>query len=84
MCSRHNLQLDSRPEKQHFFRIDSACERQTYFLSSLLSFGGREATTGNTSAVRRLVLTLHFGKVKVLCSSDKLSEAICRCICGDD
>ena len=31
-----------------------ACEAQTYFRSSLL-FGGREATTGNTSAFRRLV-----------------------------
>ena len=30
-----------------------ACEQQTYFRSSLL-FGGREATTGNASAVRRL------------------------------
>ena len=38
------------------------CERQTYFRSSLLSlrkliFGGREATTGNTSAVRMLRIT---------------------------
>ena len=34
---------------------DVACEAQTYFLSLLLFllFGGREATTGNTSAVRR-------------------------------
>ena len=33
-----------------------ACEAQTYFRSSLLSLrkGGREATTGNTSALRRL------------------------------
>ena len=38
-----------------------ACEQQTHFRSSLLSlrkvaifFGGREATTGNASAVRRL------------------------------
>ena len=33
-----------------------ACERQTHFRSSLLSllFGGRGATTGNASAVRRL------------------------------
>ena len=30
-------------------------EAQTYFRSSLL--GGREATTGNTSALRRLPLT---------------------------
>ena len=30
-----------------------ACEQQTYFRSSLL-FGGREATTGNASAVRML------------------------------
>ena len=35
---------------------DVACEAQTYFRSSLLSLflGGREATTGNTSALRRL------------------------------
>ena len=32
-----------------------ACEEQTYFRSSLLSLGGREATTGNTSALRRLI-----------------------------
>ena len=34
-----------------------ACEQQTHFRSSLLSlfFGGREATTGNASAVRRIV-----------------------------
>ena len=31
-----------------------ACEQQTHFRSSLLSLGGREATTGNASAVRRL------------------------------
>ena len=36
-----------------------ACEQQTHFRSSLLSlrkffFGGREATTENASAVRRL------------------------------
>ena len=36
-----------------------ACEQQTYFRLSLLSlrkltFGGREGTTGNTSAVHRL------------------------------
>ena len=30
----------------------AACEQQTYFRSSLL--GGREETTGNTSAARRL------------------------------
>ena len=38
-----------------------ACEQQTHFRSSLLSlrylFGGREKTTGNASAVRRLVRT---------------------------
>ena len=41
-----------------------ACEAQTHFRSSLLSlrkiatlfFGGREATTGNASALRRLAL----------------------------
>ena len=34
-----------------------ACERQTYFRSSLLSLRKiwREVTTGNTSAVRRLL-----------------------------
>ena len=32
-----------------------ACEQQTHFRSSLLSLG-REATTGNASAVRRLLL----------------------------
>ena len=37
-------------------RLDVVCEQLTYFWSSLLSFGkgGREATTGNTSAIRRL------------------------------
>ena len=39
--------------------LDLACEQHTYFRSSFLSppqkLGGREATTGNTSAVRRLV-----------------------------
>ena len=50
------------------FRINAshvACEAQTYFRSSLLSlrkltnlfFGGREATTGNTSSLRRLPAT---------------------------
>ena len=42
---------------KHKTRPKIACERQTYFRSSLLSlllFGGREATTGNASAVRRL------------------------------
>ena len=36
--------------------ISLACEQQTHFRSSLLSllFGGREATNGNASAVRRL------------------------------
>ena len=35
--------------------ISVACEQQTYFRSLLLFLrGGREATTGNTSAVRRL------------------------------
>ena len=36
--------------------ISVACEQQTHFRSSLLSllFGGREATNGNASAVRRL------------------------------
>ena len=35
---------------------DVACEPQTHFRSSFLSlcFGGRETTTGNASAVRRL------------------------------
>ena len=32
-----------------------ACEQQTYFRLSFLSFGGREATDGNTPAVRRLI-----------------------------
>ena len=44
-----------------------ACQRQTYLRSSLLSlrkitssfFVGREATTGNTSAVRRLPFYKH-------------------------
>ena len=38
------------------FHLSVACGLQTYFRSSLLSFrkGRREATTGNTSAVRRL------------------------------
>ena len=40
-----------------------ACKRQMYFQLSLLSlrkliFGGREATPGNTSAIRRLVIQL--------------------------
>ena len=37
-------------------RLDVVCEQLTYFWSSLLSFrkGGREATTGNTSAIRGL------------------------------
>ena len=37
--------------------VPLACEKQTHFRSSLLSlriFGGREATTGNASAVRKL------------------------------
>ena len=37
------------PKEQN--RLKEACEAQTYFRSS---FGGREATTGNTSALRRL------------------------------
>ena len=50
----------SAPKKTLVNRIaipSIACEQQTYFRSSLLSilfFGGREATTGNTSVVRRL------------------------------
>ena len=44
------------------YRLCIACKPQTYFRSSLLSVRkiteeeGREATTGNTSAVRRLFL----------------------------
>ena len=50
----------SAPKKTLVNRIaipSIACEQQTYFRSSLLStlfFGGREATTGNTSVVRGL------------------------------
>ena len=50
----------SAPKKTLVNRIaisSIACEQQTYFRSSLLSilfFGGRDATTGNTSVVRRL------------------------------
>ena len=50
----------SAPKKTLVNRIaipSIVCEQQTYFRSSLLSilfFGGREATTGNTSVVRRL------------------------------
>ena len=50
----------SAPKKTLVNRIaipSIACEQQTYFRSSLpsiLFFGGREATTGNTSVVRRL------------------------------
>ena len=43
--------------KSAHFRKSIACEQQTHFRSSLLSlpfFGGREATTGNASAVHRL------------------------------
>ena len=43
--------------KSAHFRKSIACEQQTHFRSSLLSllfFRGREATTGNASAVRRL------------------------------
>ena len=39
--------------------VGLACEQQTYFRWSL--FGGREATTGNTSAVRRLKYHLKNG-----------------------
>ena len=46
-----------------------ACEGQTYFRSSLLSLRkeGREATTGNTSALRRLTKGWH----RVANSKDK-------------
>ena len=43
--------------RMRFFFLASSvpltCDAQTYFRSSLL-FGGREATTGNTSALRKL------------------------------
>ena len=47
-------------KKKSYTGVWIACEPQTYFRSSLLSLGGREATTGNTSAVRRL----EYGKPK--------------------
>ena len=56
----HSKVQRSAPKKTLVNRIaipSIACEQQTYFRSSLLSilfFGGREATTGNTSVVRRL------------------------------
>ena len=56
--------------------LSLACEHLTYFRSWLLSlfFGGREATTGNTSAVRRLSLTALF--LKMLLFHTRFSEAI--------
>ena len=39
------------------FYLYLACEAQTHFRSSLLALGGREATTGNASALRRLTFT---------------------------
>ena len=49
--------ISDRPKSEHFNsgRLrDVACEAQTHFRLSLLSLGGREATTGNASALRRL------------------------------
>ena len=51
--------LDFRDEAT----FNVACEQQTHFRSSLLSLGGREATTGNASAVRRLRLTLRSSNI---------------------
>ena len=49
---------DQQQKKTPHFSIHLASEPQTYFWSLLLCknlfFGGREVTTGNTSAVRRL------------------------------
>ena len=52
-----SLKRQNLTSKSAHFRKSIACEQQTHFRSSLLSllfFGGREATTGNASAVRSL------------------------------
>ena len=63
---------DTRPQfaKLHFmyyckYFMFVACEQQTHFRSSLLSLRkiGREATTGNASAVRRLYVCSQMIKI---------------------
>ena len=70
-CFGRRYWLTCRPiTRQSTQMLRVACEQQTHFRSSLLSllfFGGREATTGNASAVRRL--KLREGSEQDLCFS---------------
>ena len=58
-----NIKSKPTTVSEHFLSHSNhslACEPQTHFRSSLLSLfvGGREATTGNASAVRRLTILI--------------------------
>ena len=67
---RPGILLENGNKKDETYHV-VACEAQTHFRSSLLSlrkifFGGREATTGNASALRRLSCAALISTVEIV------------------